>query len=141
PLPGSNALTVAHAVTEEMDRLATEFPPGMAYDIGFDTTLFVEESLHEVYKTLFEAIGLVILVIFVFLQDWRTTLIPVLTIPLSLIGTFAFIKVFGFSINMLTLFGIILATGLVVDDAIVVVEQIARMIQEEGMSPRQAASE
>ena len=141
PLPGSNALTVAHAVTTEMDRLATEFPPGMAYDIGFDTTLFVEESLAEVYKTLFEAIGLVILVIFVFLQDWRTTLIPVLTIPLSLIGTFAFIKVFGFSINILTLFGIILATGLVVDDAIVVVEQIARMIQDEGMSPRQAASE
>lgn len=141
PLPGSNALTVAESVKEEINRLATEFPPGMKYDVGFDTTLFVEESLAEVEKTLFEAIGLVILVIFVFLQDWRTTLIPVLTIPLSLIGTFAFIKIFGFSINTLTLFGIILATGLVVDDAIVVVEQISRMVQDEGMPPRQAASE
>jgi HAE1 family hydrophobic/amphiphilic exporter-1 len=141
PLPGSNALTVAENVKAEMAKLTQLFPPGMKYDVGFDTTLYVEESLAEVYKTLLEAIGLVILVIFVFLQDWRTTLIPVVTIPLSLIGTFAFIKVFGFSINSLTLFGIILATGLVVDDAIVVVEQIARMIQDEGMPPRQAASE
>ena len=141
PLPGSNALTVAKNVKDEINRLTKDFPPGMKYDVGFDTTLFVEESLAEVQKTLFEAIGLVILVIFIFLQDWRTTLIPVLTIPLSLIGTFAFIKIFGFSINTLTLFGIILATGLVVDDAIVVVEQISRMIQDEGMPPRQAASE
>ena len=141
PLPGSNALTVAHEVNAEMARLAQQFPPGLKYGVGFDTTLYVEESLAEVYKTLFEAIGLVILVIFVFLQDWRTTLIPVITIPLSLIGTFAFIKLFGFSINTLTLFGIILATGLVVDDAIVVVEQISRMIQDEGMPPREAASE
>ena len=141
PLPGSNALTVAHEVNVEMARLAQQFPPGMKYDVGFDTTLYVEESLAEVYKTLFEAIALVILVIFVFLQDWRTTLIPVITIPLSLIGTFAFIKLFGFSINTLTLFGIILATGLVVDDAIVVVEQISRMIQDDGMPPREAASE
>ena len=141
PLPGSNALTVANKVKAELNRLTKDFPPGMQYAIGFDTTLFVQESLAEVQKTLFEAIGLVILVIFIFLQDWRTTLIPVLTIPLSLIGTFAFIKLFGFSINTLTLFGIILATGLVVDDAIVVVEQISRMIQDEGLPPRQAASE
>ncbi len=141
PLPGSNALTVAGTVKAAIEELTQDFPPGMKYDVGFDTTLYVEESLAEVQKTLYEAIGLVILVIFVFLQDWRTTLIPVVTIPLSLIGTFAFIKAFGFSINSLTLFGIILATGLVVDDAIVVVEQISRMIQEEGMPPRQAASE
>jgi HAE1 family hydrophobic/amphiphilic exporter-1 len=141
PLPGSNALTVANAVKAEMNQLAQEFPPGMEYQVGFDTTLFVEESLREVLKTLYEAILLVILVIFIFLQDWRITLIPVITIPLSLIGTFAFIKVFGFSINILTLFGITLATGLVVDDAIVVVENIARLIQDEGLPPRQAASE
>ena len=141
PIPGSNALNVAHEVKTEMQRLAQEFPPGMKYQVAFDTTLFVEESLKEVMKTLYEAIGLVILVIFIFLQDWRTTLIPVITIPLSLIGTFAFIKIFGFSINILTLFGITLATGLVVDDAIVVVEDISRLIQDEGMPPRQAASE
>lgn len=141
PIPGSNALDVAKGVKVEMARLAQEFPPGMKYQVAFDTTLFVEESLAEVLKTLYEAIALVILVIFIFLQDWRTTLIPVITIPLSLIGTFAFIKVLGFSINILTLFGITLATGLVVDDAIIVVEQIARMIQDEGMPPREAASE
>jgi len=141
PIPGSNALEVAEGVKAEMARLAEQFPPGMKYEVAFDTTLFVEESLAEVMKTLYEAIALVILVIFVFLQDWRTTLIPVITIPLSLIGTFAFIKAFGFSINILTLFGITLATGLVVDDAIIVVEQIARMIQDEGLPPRQAASE
>lgn len=141
PIPGSNALNVAKEVKAEMERLAKEFPPGMKYQVAFDTTLFVEESLREVIKTLYEAILLVILVIFIFLQDWRTTLIPVITIPLSLIGTFAFIKAFGFSINILTLFGITLATGLVVDDAIVVVENIARLIQDEGMPPRQAATE
>ncbi len=141
PIPGTNALSVANAVKAEMQRLAQEFPPGMEYQLGFDTTLFVDESLREVVKTLVEAILLVILVIFIFLQDWRTTLIPVITIPLSLIGTFAFIKAFGFSINILTLFGITLATGIVVDDAIVVVEDISRLIQDEGMPPRQAASE
>lgn len=141
PIPGSNALEVAKEVKAEMQRLAKEFPPGMKYQVAFDTTLFVEESLAEVVKTLFEAIMLVILVIFIFLQDWRTTLIPVIVIPLALIGTFAFIKVFGFSINTLTLFGLTLATGLVVDDAIIVVEDIARLIEEEGMPPRQAASE
>jgi len=124
-----------------MEKLAVNFPPGMQYELAFDTTLFVQESLREVIKTLMEAIALVILVIFLFLQDWRTTLIPVITIPLSLIGTFAFVKAFGFSINTLTLFGLTLATGMVVDDAIVVVENIARLIQDEGMPPSQAASE
>ncbi|BCL33941.1 efflux RND transporter permease subunit [Nostoc sp. MS1] len=141
PTPGSNALDVAKAVKAEMARLAQSFPPGLKYQVAFDTTLFVEESLAEVVKTLVEALVLVVLVIFIFLQDWRTTLIPVITIPLTLIGTFAFIKVFGFSINTLTLFGLTLATGLVVDDAIVVVENISRLIEDEGMSPRQAASE
>ncbi|MBD2087264.1 MULTISPECIES: efflux RND transporter permease subunit [unclassified Coleofasciculus] len=140
-LPGSNALDVARAVKAEMAKLATRFPPGLQYRVAFDTTLYVEQSLKEVVKTLFEAIVLVVLVIFVFLQDWRTTLIPAVTIPISLIGTFAFIKVFGFSINSLSLFGITLATGLVVDDAIVVVEDIDRLIQQKGMTPRAAASE
>ncbi|KAF3888248.1 MULTISPECIES: efflux RND transporter permease subunit [Nostocales] len=140
PIPGSNALSVAKAVKEEMAKLALDFPPGMKYQVAFDTTSFVEESLAEVAKTLFEAIILVVLVIFLFLQDWRTTIIPIVTIPLALIGTFAFVKVFNFSINTLTLFGLTLATGMVVDDAIVVVEDIARLIQQEEMSPRQAAS-
>ncbi|MBW4611970.1 MAG: efflux RND transporter permease subunit [Desmonostoc vinosum HA7617-LM4] len=139
--PGSNSLEVAKAVKAEMLRLEKSFPPGMEYKVAFDTSLFVEESLAEVVKTLIEAIALVVLVIFIFLQDWRTTLIPVIVIPLTLIGTFAFIKVFGFSINTLTLFGLTLATGLVVDDAIIVVENTMRLIEDEGLPPRQAASE
>lgn len=139
--PGSNALTVAKAVKEEMLKLSQSFPPGMKYQVAFDTTLFVEASLTEVIKTLLEAIALVVVVIFIFLQDWRTTLIPVIVIPLTLIGTFAFVKVFGFSINTLTMFGLTLATGLVVDDAIIVVENISRLIEEEGMPPQQAASQ
>jgi HAE1 family hydrophobic/amphiphilic exporter-1 len=139
PTPGSNVLDVARAVKQEMERLAPQFPPGMVYRVAFDATSFVEESLAEVVTTLLLAIGLVVLVIFLFLQDWRTTLIPIVTIPLALIGTFAFVKAFNFSINTLTLFGLTLATGMVVDDAIVVVEDIARLIQEEEMSPRQAA--
>ncbi|MEI2582425.1 efflux RND transporter permease subunit [Scytonema sp. PRP1] len=140
PIPGSNALTVAKAVKEEMARLEPDFPPGMEYKVAFDTTSFVEAALSEVLITLLLSIALVVLVIFLFLQDWRTTLVPILTIPLALIGTFAFVKAFNFSINTLTLFGLTLATGMVVDDAIVVVEDIARLIQEEEMSPRQAAS-
>ncbi|HLO86081.1 MAG TPA: efflux RND transporter permease subunit [Nostocaceae cyanobacterium] len=140
PTPGANVLDVAKAVKKEMERLSLNFPPGMKYQVAFDTTLFVEASLSEVVKTLIEAIVLVILVIFIFLQDWRSTLIPVITIPLALIGTFAFVKVFNFSINTLTLFGLTLATGMVVDDAIIVVEDISRLIQEKGMKPRQAAS-
>jgi HAE1 family hydrophobic/amphiphilic exporter-1 len=140
PTPGSNVLDVAHLVKQEMARLSQSFPPGMKYQVAFDTTTIVEESLAEVIKTLLEAIALVILVIFIFLQDWRTTLIPVITIPLSLVGTFAFVKAFGFSINTLTMFGLTLATGMVVDDAIIVVENISRLIQDEGMTPRRAAS-
>ncbi|MBD0343435.1 MAG: efflux RND transporter permease subunit, partial [Coleofasciculus sp. Co-bin14] len=140
-LPGSNALDVARAVKTEMAQLAKTFPPGLKYRVAFDTTSYVEASLAEVVITLFIAIGLVVLVIFIFLQDWRTTLIPSITIPLALIGTFAFIKVFGFSINSLTLFGLTLATGMVVDDAIVVVENIATFIQDRGMNPKAAASE
>ena len=111
-------------------RLAKRFPPGMKYQLAFDTTDAVGESIRDVLSTLLEAIVLVILVIFIFLQDWRTTVIPAVTIPVSLIGTFAFVKLLGFSINTLTLFGITLATGLVVDDAIVVIENIERHIQE-----------
>ena len=139
-LPGSNALNVAQAVKAEMEKLAVAFPPGLVHRVALDTTLFVQESMAEVVKTLFEAVLLVVIVIFVFLQDWRTTIIPTITIPISLIGTFAFIKVFGFTINSLSLFGLTLATGLVVDDAIIVVENIDRLIRQ-GMKPRQAAFE
>ena len=141
PTPGSNALNVANEVKAEMARLAQNFPPGMKFQVAFDTTDFIQASLVEVVKTLFEAIALVVLVVFIFLQDWRTTLIPVIVIPLALVGTFALIKVFGFSINTLTMFGLTLATGLVVDDAIIVVENIARLIEQEGLSPAEAASE
>ncbi|MEL6383803.1 MAG: efflux RND transporter permease subunit [Cyanobacteria bacterium J06626_18] len=140
-LPGSNALEVARGVKDEMARLANQFPPGIEYGIGFDTTEFVEQSLFEVVWTLVQAVALVVLVIFVFLQDWRTTVIPAVTIPVALIGTFAIVKVFGFSINSLTLFGLTLATGMVVDDAIVVVEDISRKIQDQGMPPARAAIE
>ena len=140
-LPGSNALETAQGVKQTMEELSQEFPPGMDYGIGFDTTEFVEQSLVEVVWTLIEAVGLVVLVIYVFLQDWRTTVIPAVTIPVSLIGTFAIVKLFGFSINSLTLFGLTLATGMVVDDAIVVVEDIASKIQNRKLSPQRAAIE
>jgi HAE1 family hydrophobic/amphiphilic exporter-1 len=140
-LPGSNALEVAQAVRDELARLSQSFPPGMRYQIAFDTTLFVEQSLVEVVKTLVLAIALVVFVIFIFLQNWRTTLIPAITIPSALIGTFIFVNLFGFSINSLTLFGLTLATGMVVDDAIIVVENISRLIQDEGRSPQDAAIE
>ena len=137
-LPGSNALEVASAVREELTRLSASFPPGVRYQIAFDSTDFVYESLTEVVFTLVQAILLVILVIFIFLQDWRTTIIPIITIPTSLIGTFMFVRAFGFSLNTLTLFGLTLATGMVVDDAIIVVENISRLIQA-GQSPGRAA--
>lgn len=138
-LTGSNALAVASAVKQKMAELSQNFPPGLEYQVAFDTTVAVEASIKEVITTLGVAIALVILVIYLFLQDWRTTLIPAVTIPVALIGTFAFIQVFGFSINSLTLFGLILATGLVVDDAIVVVENTTRLIEEENLSPLEAA--
>jgi HAE1 family hydrophobic/amphiphilic exporter-1 len=140
-LPTANSLDVERAVTAELDRLARSFPPGMRYMVSFNTTDVVEASIREVVTTLIEAIVLVVLVIFVFLQTWRSTLIPAITIPVSLIGAFAFVKVMGFSINTLTLFGIILATGIVVDDAIVVIENIERHIQEYKVSARKAASD
>ncbi|MGD1949766.1 MAG: efflux RND transporter permease subunit [Leptolyngbyaceae cyanobacterium] len=141
PLPGSNALETAQGVKQAMAEMAQEFPTGMDYAIGFDTTEFVEQSLVRVIRTLIEAIILVVLVIYIFLQDWRTTIIPAITIPVSLIGTFAIVKVFGFSINSLTLFGLTLATGMVVDDAIVVVEDIASKIENRNLSPKRAAVE
>ena len=125
----------------ELDRLSQQFPPGMKYQIAFNTTDVVSESIREVLKTLAEAIVLVVLVIFIFLQTWRSTIIPAITIPVSLIGAFAFIKLLGYSINTLTLFGVILATGIVVDDAIVVIENIERHIQEYKVSAHQAASD
>ena len=140
-LPTANALDLERAVVAELERLEAQFPPGMKYQIAVNTTDVVEESITEVLKTLVEAIALVVLVIFVFLQTWRSTLIPAITIPVSLIGAFAFVKLMGFSINTLTLFGIILATGIVVDDAIVVIENIERHIQEYRVSAAQAASE
>jgi HAE1 family hydrophobic/amphiphilic exporter-1 len=139
-LSNANALEVAAGVRQELDRLARQFPPGLKYEVAFDTTAAVGESIHEVLKTLTEAVIIVILVIFLFLQTWRSTLIPAVTIPVSLIGTFAFAKLFGFSINTLTLFGITLATGLVVDDAIVVIENVERHIQE-GMADARRASQ
>ena len=123
-LPTANALDVDKAVRAELARLSKRFPPGLRYAVAFDTTTFVGDSIREVLKTLVEAIIFVMLVMFVFLQDWRSTLIPAVTIPVSLVGAFAFIKLLNFSINTLTLFGIVLATGLVVDDAIVVIENI-----------------
>jgi HAE1 family hydrophobic/amphiphilic exporter-1 len=131
-LPTANSLQVYRDVNAEIQRLSARFPPGLKVEVAFDTTSVVSESIREVATTLVEAIGLVVLVMFLFLQNWRTTLIPAITIPVSLIGTFAFVKVFGFSINTLTLFGITLATGLVVDDAIVVIENIERHIHEGG---------
>jgi HAE1 family hydrophobic/amphiphilic exporter-1 len=140
-LPTANALDVDKAVRVEMARLSKRFPPGLEYRIAFDSTTFVGDSIREVLQTLVEAILFVMLVMFLFLQDWRTTLIPAITIPVSLIGAFAFIKLLGFSINTLTLFGIVLATGLVVDDAIVVIENIQRHMGEEHCDSHFAASE
>jgi HAE1 family hydrophobic/amphiphilic exporter-1 len=139
-LPGANALDVDRGVKLELERLSKTFPPGMKYAIAFDTTEVIGKSIDDVLITLLEAIGLVILVIYLFLQDWRSTFIPAITIPVSLVGTFIFVKLLGFSINTLTLFGITLATGLVVDDAIVVIENVERHIIEGISEPHNAAS-
>jgi HAE1 family hydrophobic/amphiphilic exporter-1 len=139
-LPGANALDVDKAAKAEFLKLSKNFPPGLKYAIAFDTTNVVSESIRDVMITLLQAILLVIAVIFLFLQDWRSTFIPAITIPVSLVGTFIFIKAFGFSINTLTLFGITLATGLVVDDAIVVIENVERHIVEGITEPHNAAS-
>ncbi|HEY3769522.1 MAG TPA: multidrug efflux RND transporter permease subunit [Candidatus Angelobacter sp.] len=137
-LSNANALQVRRDVQTEIDQLAKRFPPGLKYQVAFDTTRAVGESIKEVLKTLVEAILIVIIVIFLFLQGWRSTIIPAITIPVSLVGTFIFAKFFGFSINTLTLFGITLATGLVVDDAIVVIENVERHIEEGMHDPREA---
>ena len=139
-LPTGNALEVNRRGQEELARLAKRFPPGLKYAVAFDTTRAVSESMRDVLWTLLQAIFLVLLVIFVFLQEWRSTLIPAVTIPVSLVGTFAFVKLLGFSINTLTLFGLTLATGLVVDDAIVVIENVERHIREGQSDARLAAS-
>ena len=137
-LSNANALQVRRDVQTEIEQLAKRFPKGLKYQVAFDTTRAVGESIREVLKTLAEAILIVIIVIFLFLQGWRSTIIPAITIPVSLVGTFIFAKFFGFSINTLTLFGITLATGLVVDDAIVVIENVERHIEEGVRDPREA---
>jgi HAE1 family hydrophobic/amphiphilic exporter-1 len=136
--PGANALNVASEVDSRMKALAREFPPGVSYGVPFDTTKFVKESIHEVYKTLIEAGVLVLIVILVFLQDWRAMLIPATTVPVTIIGAFAAMAAMGFTVNLSTLFAIVLAIGIVVDDAIVVVEGAAHNI-EKGMSNHDAA--
>lgn len=137
--PGANALETVKHVREEMARLASGFPTGMSYDVPYDTTQFIEVSINEVFKTLIEASILVILVVFLFLQSWRATLIPAVAVPISLIGALAGMHALGFSINTLTLFGMVLAIGIVVDDAIIVVENVERNITKGGLSPKDAA--
>jgi hydrophobe/amphiphile efflux-1 (HAE1) family protein len=136
---GANALEVAELVRGKMETLKKKFPEGMGYVIPFDTTLFVSASISEVVKTLIEAMLLVLAVVYIFLQSWRATLIPMIAVPISLIGTFAGLWIFGFSINTLTLFAMVLAIGIVVDDAIVVLENVERLMAEEKLSPRDAA--
>ena len=136
--PNSNALDVGNNVKAALTELGENFPPGLVASLVYDTTEFIQVSIKEVFITLLQAIGLVILVIFIFLQDWRTTIIPAVAIPVALVGALGFAFAFGFSLNSLTLFGLILATGLVVDDAIVIVEAVTTKI-EEGMPPKQAS--
>tara|TARA_R110001599_G_scaffold353861_1_gene600714 strand:- start:47793 stop:50960 length:3168 start_codon:yes stop_codon:yes gene_type:complete len=136
--PGSNALATASKLQATMERLSQDFPRGMTYEIGYNPTEFVQASVDAVIVTIFEAIALVVLVVILFLQNFRTALIPILAIPVSLVGTFAVMAAFGFSLNNLTLFGLVLAIGIVVDDAIVVVENIERNLRA-GLAPREAA--
>jgi HAE1 family hydrophobic/amphiphilic exporter-1 len=138
-LPGSNALATAQAVERELDTAARSFPPDMAYRIPYNPTQYIAASIEAVEHTLFEAVILVALVVLLFLQSWRAALIPIIAIPISLVGSFAVLAAFGYSLNNLSLFGMVLAIGIVVDDAIVVVENIQRLIEEEGLSPRAAA--
>ncbi len=137
-LPGANAMEVAREVRKTMEEISRNFPEGISYKIPFDMTSFISQSIKEVYHTLFEALLLVILVVFLSLQNWRATLIPTIVVPISLIGTFGVMLAFGFSLNMMTLLGLILAIGIVVDDAIVVVESVERTMNEEGLSPKEA---
>lgn len=137
-LPGANAMEVANRVKQTMDELSKNFPEGVSYEVPFDMTTYISESIHEVYKTLFEALVLVIFVVFLSLQSWRATLIPIVAVPISLIGTFGFMLIFGFSLNMLTLLGLVLAIGIVVDDAIVVVENVERIMEEKHLGAYEA---
>ena len=137
-LPGANAVEVATSVRTTMDEISRNFPEGITYNVPFDMTTYISESIHHVYRTLFEALVLVILVVFLSLQSWRATLIPIVAVPISLVGTFGVMLVFGFSLNLLTLLGLILAIGIVVDDAIVVVENVDRIMNEEHLSPYEA---
>lgn len=137
-LPGANAMEVAENVKKEIEDISRSFPQGVHYDIPFDMTTYISESIHEVYKTLFEALFLVLVVVFLSLQSWRATIIPLVAVPISLIGTFGVMLVFGFSLNMLTLLGLVLAIGIVVDDAIVVVENVERVMAEDKLSPYEA---
>ena len=137
-LPGANAIEVASMVRETMEEVSRSFPEGINYLIPFDVTQYISQSINQVYKTLFEALLLVGLVVFLSLQSWRATLIPMIAVPISLIGTFGVMLIFGFSLNMLTLLGLILAIGIVVDDAIVVVENVDRIMEEEKLSPYEA---
>ncbi|MDE5656499.1 MAG: multidrug efflux RND transporter permease subunit [Muribaculaceae bacterium] len=139
-LPGSNAMDVAEAVKKEMAEIAKNFPAGIDYEIPCDMTTYIKESIHHVYQTFFEALLLVIVVVFLSLQNWRATLIPVVAVPISLVGTFGVMLMFGFSLNMLTLLGLILAIGIVVDDAIVVVENVDRIMNSERLSPKEATA-
>jgi multidrug efflux pump subunit AcrB len=136
-LPGSNAVKTAHAVRDTMKNLSQAFPQDLEYTIVYDPTQFIEQSVEAVIHTLFEAVILVLIVVLVFLQTWRATIIPLLAVPVSLIGTFAVLAAFGFSLNNLSLFGLVLAIGIVVDDAIVVVEAVEHNI-ELGMPPKEA---
>lgn len=138
--PDANALSVADAVKETLMDLSERFPEDMAYAILYDTTNFIEASISEVQETLFIAIGLVVLVVFIFLGDWRSTLIPGIAIPVSLIGTFALLAAFGFTLNTIVLFALILAIGIVVDDAIIVVENVQRLMDQEGLDAKQATA-
>jgi len=140
-LPGANAIEIAEAVLKVMKEREPLFPKGLTYQVTYDSTLFVKESIHEVLKTLYEAVFLVILVVFLFLQNWRATLIPLLTVPVSLIATFMVFPMLGFSVNVLTLFGLVLAIGIVVDDAIVVVEAVEHNMHHRKLSPKDATLE
>ncbi|MDR0364818.1 MAG: efflux RND transporter permease subunit [Bacteroidales bacterium] len=137
-LPGANAIQVADEVKTAMVEIANDFPEGLGYLVPFDMTNYISESVHEVYKTLFEALFLVILVVFLSLQSWRAALIPIIAVPISLIGTFGFMLIMGFSLNILTLLGLVLAIGIVVDDAIVVVENVERIMEQRKIGAREA---
>ena len=137
---GANEMATAKLVLDRLDELSQYFPHGLEYKVAYETTSFVKASIEDVVKTLLEAIALVFLVMYLFLQNFRATLIPTIAVPVVLLGTFAVLYAFGYSINTLTMFAMVLAIGLLVDDAIVVVENVERIMSEEGLSPRRASA-